>query len=92
MIVSQAFRLWLYVAMAVLPIWVDFFKMSTDYSFRGLMMPVLMSLNAAVVVALAKTSPPPDTSKTTSTTTEKPSGEVEKVVEIETAKQQPAKP
>ena len=57
MTLSPAARLWLYIAMAVLPVWIDFFKMSTDYTFRGLMMPMLMSLNAGVVVALARTSP-----------------------------------
>lgn len=46
-------RLSLYVAIAVLPIWIDFFKISTDYSFRGLMMPILSSLLAAATVTRA---------------------------------------
>lgn len=56
MIISERARLLLYILMAIFPIWLDFFKLSTDYSFRGLAMPILASLNAAVVVALAKTS------------------------------------
>lgn len=56
MIISDRMRLALYILMAIFPIWIDFFKLSTDYSFRGLAMPILTSLNAAVVVALAKTS------------------------------------
>lgn len=56
---SQAARLWLYIAMAILPVWIDFFKLSTDYTLRGLAMPILTSINAAVVVALARTSPRP---------------------------------
>ncbi len=92
MIISQAARLWLYIAMAILPIWLDFFKMSTDFSLRGMAMPVIASVNAAVIVALAKTSPPPDTAKTITTETKTPDGTTEKVVESETAKAQPAKP
>lgn len=57
MTLSPIARLWLYIAMAVLPIWVDFFKLSTDYSLRGLVIPVLVSINAGVVVALARTQP-----------------------------------
>lgn len=56
MIISERVRLFLYILMAIFPIWIDFFKLSTDYSLRGLAMPILSSLNAAVVVALAKTS------------------------------------
>lgn len=50
---NTVLRLGLYVAIAVLPIWIDFFKLSTDYSFRGLMMPVLSSLLAAATVTRA---------------------------------------
>lgn len=57
MTISPVARLLLYIAMAILPVWIDFFKVSTDYSLRGLAMPILTSLNAAVVVMLAKTSP-----------------------------------
>lgn len=41
--------------MAVVPIWIDFYKMSTDFSFRGLMIPILSSIGAAVTIALART-------------------------------------
>lgn len=54
--VSEGVRLALYIAMAMLPIWIDFFTKSTDYTLRGLMMPILSSINAAVIVTLAKTS------------------------------------
>lgn len=57
MTVSPLSRLLLYIFMSILPVWIDFFKLSTDYTFRGIMMPILVSLNAAVIVALAKTSP-----------------------------------
>lgn len=49
-------RLLLYIVMSMLPIWIDFFKLSTDYSLRGLMMPILSSLLAAVTVTLARTT------------------------------------
>lgn len=65
MTISARTRLVLYIFMSILPIWIDFFKISTDYSFRGLMMPVLTSLNAAVIVTLAKTAPTTETKPTT---------------------------
>ena len=49
-------RLTLYISMVVVPIWIDFFKLSTDYSLRGLMMPILSSLLAAITVTLARTT------------------------------------
>lgn len=55
-IVSDRTRLVLYITVGVLPIWQDFFTKSTDYSFRGLAMPIIASLAAAVTIALAKTS------------------------------------
>ena len=55
MTISNASRLWLYIGMAVTPVWIDFFKLSTDYSLRGLAMPFLTSVNAAIVVMLART-------------------------------------
>ena len=55
MIISDTQRLWLYISASVWPIWVAFFTTSTDYSLRGLAIPVLASLNAATVVALART-------------------------------------
>lgn len=61
MTISPAARLALYIIMSILPIWIDFFKISTDYSFRGLMMPILVSLNAGVIVTLAKTAPTNET-------------------------------
>lgn len=56
MIIPDGLRLFLYMVMGVLPIWADFFVKSTDYSFRGLMMPIIASASAAVAIALAKTS------------------------------------
>jgi hypothetical protein len=49
-------RLLLYMAMSAIPFWIDFFKLSTDYSLRGLAMPILSSLLAMVTVALARTT------------------------------------
>lgn len=60
MTVSPHLRLWLLIAMSMIPVWVDFFKLSTDYSFRGLMIPVLSSIGAGVTVALARTKSPID--------------------------------
>lgn len=57
MTLSPWARLVLYICMAILPVWIDFFKISTDYSLRGLAMPILTSINAAVIVALARTAP-----------------------------------
>lgn len=56
MFVSERTRLLLYILMAVLPVWIDFFTKSTDYSIRGLAMPILVSINQAVIVTLAKTA------------------------------------
>lgn len=61
MTLSPRSRLALYILMAILPLWIDFFKLSTDYTFRGLMMPFLMSVNADVIVTLAKISPTNET-------------------------------
>jgi hypothetical protein len=65
MIVPDWLRLVLYCTMSVLPVWIDFFTKSTDYSLRGLAMPTLSSLLAAVTVTLARTrgshdNPPSD--------------------------------
>lgn len=49
-------RLMLYMAMSAIPFWIDFFKLSTDYTLRGLAMPILSSLLAMVTVALARTT------------------------------------
>ena len=54
--ISDASRLCLYVVMGVGPIWQDFFTKSSDYSFRGLAMPLVSTLVTASAVILAKTS------------------------------------
>lgn len=56
MTISPRNRLSLYIAMSAIPVWIDFFKLSTDFSFRGLMMPILSSLLAGVTVTLARTT------------------------------------
>lgn len=56
MIISDAARLWLYVIMGIGPIWQQFFIESVDYSFRGLMMPIVSTIVTAAAVILAKTS------------------------------------
>lgn len=55
MIVPEWFRLVLFMVAPVVPIWSDFFAKSTDYSVRGLAMPGLQSITAAVSVLLART-------------------------------------
>lgn len=62
-IIPDTFRLCLYIAMGVLPIWQDFFTKSTDYTFRGLAMPIISSLMAIVTITLAKTSTKRDQQK-----------------------------
>lgn len=54
--ISPMLRLWLYIGASVTPIWLDFFKLSTDYSLRGLAMPIFASVNAAIIVTLARTA------------------------------------
>lgn len=56
MIIPDGYRLLLYIFMGVIPVWIDFFTKSTDYTLRGLAMPVLSSLLTAVTITLAKTS------------------------------------
>jgi hypothetical protein len=68
MTLSPVARMWFYIGMAVTPIWGDFFKNSTDYSLRGLMIPFFVSLNAAFVVVLAKSSPVQKQDSTDTTT------------------------
>lgn len=58
MILPEWARFLLYVTVAVLPVWIDFFVKSTDYSLRGLMMPILSSLLTAATVALARSKSP----------------------------------
>lgn len=55
-LISDSLRLVLYICMGVFPIWQEFFTKSTDYSLRGLAMPILASLTTAVTITLAKTS------------------------------------
>lgn len=55
MIVPDWFRLLLYMAMAACPVWQDFFTKSTDYSVRGLAMPIIATFAAILPVALART-------------------------------------
>lgn len=56
MTIPDSYRLVLYILMGVLPIWADYFAKSVDYSFRGLMMPLLASASSATAITLAKTS------------------------------------
>lgn len=56
MIIPDIIRLLLYILMGVLPVWIDFFTKSTDYSLRGLAMPVLSSALTAVTITLARTT------------------------------------
>ena len=51
-------RLALYIVAAILPTWSEYFTTSTDYTFRGLTIPVLASINSAVIVLLARTRSP----------------------------------
>lgn len=53
--VANWIRFVLFVLMGIWLVWIDFFTKSTDYSFRGLMMPVLATLSVATTVALART-------------------------------------
>lgn len=55
MILPEWVRLLCYIAIAVLPVWIDFFTKSTDYTLRGLAMPTLSSLLTAFTVILART-------------------------------------
>lgn len=60
MTLTPGWRLLLYNVMAALPIWVNFVHNSQDFSFRGMMAPILDSMYAMVVVTLAKTAPTSD--------------------------------
>ena len=63
MIVPEWFKLTCYMLAPVVPVWSDFFAKSTDYTLRGLAMPILASITAGVSVLLARTrtkqEPPP---------------------------------
>lgn len=53
--IHPVLRLLLYIAVGIIPVWIDFFTKSTDYTLRGLMMPTLSSLLIACTVTLART-------------------------------------
>ncbi len=84
MIISDRSRLWLYITMGVTPIWQDFFIKSTDYSFRGLMMPIIGTISAAAAITLAKTSAKMDHPNPVEVVA--PAGEPLKVVETKPPK------
>lgn len=50
-------RLALYALAAALPLWKDFFHVSSDYSWKGLAAPIADSLYQMTITILAKTSP-----------------------------------
>ncbi len=56
MIISDGWRLILYMLASMLPVWMDWLAKSQDMSLRGMMGPALSSFYAAIIVALAKTS------------------------------------
>lgn len=58
MIISPGARLFLLVLAGVVPRWQLFFTTSTDYSLRGLAMPMIDSIGIACVVIIARTRNP----------------------------------
>lgn len=54
--ISDGWRLLLYNAMGVWPVWSDWAAKSMDTSFRGLIMPILSTLSVITAITLAKTS------------------------------------
>jgi hypothetical protein len=58
MIVPPSIRLVLLVLAGVIPRWQAFFTTSTDYSLRGLAMPLIDSLGIACVIIIARTRNP----------------------------------
>ena len=58
MTISPLSRLLLLVAAGILPVWKGFFTTSTDYSLRGLAMPILDALGIAAVIIIARTRNP----------------------------------
>ena len=58
MIISPAARLTLLVLNGILPVWTAFFLTSTDYTFRGMMIPILSSASAAIAIVIARTKSP----------------------------------
>lgn len=55
MIVPIGFRLAMYILVGILPVWIEFFTKSADYSLRGLAMPALSSLLTGCTIVLART-------------------------------------
>lgn len=58
MIISPAARLTLLILNGILPVWTAFFLTSTDYTFRGMMIPILASTSAAISIVIARTKSP----------------------------------
>jgi hypothetical protein len=58
MIIGPIPRLILYILAGICPIWSEFVAVSSDYSLRGLLRPILASVSVAVVVMLARTRNP----------------------------------
>lgn len=58
MIISPSSRLILLVLAGITPVWERFFNNSTDYSLRGLAIPILGSISVAVVIVIARTRNP----------------------------------
>lgn len=58
MIVPPWLRLLLLVLAGIIPRWQSFFTTSTDYSLRGLAMPIIDSVGIACVIIIARTRNP----------------------------------
>lgn len=58
MIVPPWFRLLLLVLAGIIPRWQLFFTTSTDYTPRGLAMPIVDSIGVACVIIIARTRNP----------------------------------
>ncbi len=72
MTISDGWRLVLYMLASMFPVWLDWLAKSQDLSLRGMLTPIMSSLYAAIIVALAKTSakmdhPSPQEVKVTNT-------------------------
>jgi len=55
MIIPDSLRLGFYIVVGICPVWQDFFTKSTDYSLRGIAMPVIASIMTAATIILART-------------------------------------
>lgn len=58
MMISPFMRLLLLVLAGILPVWQRFFTTSTDYTLRGLAMPIIDSLGVGCVIVIARTRNP----------------------------------